>query len=346
MDTKKESQKTPIRDLGKYKLTDRVSARFISSNEATLQGLGDDASVSCFREPLTVSAQKLSLEGVDFDLSYFPLKFIGYKTVIQAMGQVMAMNAVPLQLLVCVGVSQRFYVEDIDELFLGIEVAARIYGADVTAIDIQSSYTGLSLAVTAVGEGDAGLLTRRSGARDNDLLCLSGNVGAAYMGLKLLEREKRVFTGESGEDQLPDLKGYEYILERYLKPELPKQLLENLREDDLVPTSMCLLTNGLAHGVLSIAKASGTGAKLFVEKIPIARECFDLAQKDKDLSPLVAALNGGDDYEMLFSLPLKAYESLSKEYNIDIIGHICDASHGCMMITPDGREIKLESPGF
>lgn len=346
MNNKKESSKTPIRELGKYQLTDRLSARFISSNEATLQGPGDDASVACFREPLTVSGQKLSLEGVDFDLSYFPLKFIGYKTVIHAMGQVMAMNAVPLQLLVCAGVSQRFFIEDLEELFLGIDAAARIYGADVTAIDIQSSYTGLSLAVTALGEGDAGMLTRRSGAHDNDLICLSGNVGAAYMGLKLLEREKRVFTGDSGRDQLPDLKGYEYILERYLKPELPKKLLENLKKDDLIPTSMCLLTNGLAHGVLSIAKASRTGARIFVDKIPIARECFDFAQTDKDLSPLVAALNGGDDYEMLFTIPLESYEILSKEYSIDIIGHICDASHGCMMITPDGKALKLESPGF
>jgi thiamine-monophosphate kinase len=346
MNTKKEPQRTPISELGKYKLIDRISARFISSNESTIQGVGDDAAVACFKESLTVSAQKLSLEGTDFDLCYFPLKFVGYKTAIHAMGQVMAMNAVPLQLIVSAGVSQRFYVEDLETLFLGIQAAAGIYGVDVASIDIQSSFTGLTLSVTAVGEADAGFLTRRSGARDTDLICLSGNVGAAYMGLKLLEREKRVFTGESGKDEMPKLKGHEYILERYLKPELPKTLLENLRKDDLTPTSMCLLSSGLSNGILSIAQSSGTGAKLFLDKIPIARETFDFAETENDLSPLVAALNGGEDYEMLFTLPLNSYEELSKEYNIDIIGHICDASLGCRLVTPEGREIPLESPGM
>ena len=347
MSDKKEPSRTPIRDLGKYVLTDRISTRFTSSNEATLQGIGDDASVACFGEALTVSAQKMSLEGVDFDLSYFPLKFIGYKTSIHAMGQVMAMNAVPLQLLVCVGVSQRFFVFFLDELFVGIEAAARLYGADVTAVDIQSSYTGLSLAVTAVGEGNAGLMTRRSGAREHDLLCLSGSIGAAYMGLHLLQREKKVFNGEAGKDQLPDLKGYEYILEQYLKPGLPRALLENLRKDDIVPTSMCLLSNGLSHGILSIAKASGTGAKVYVQKIPIARECFEYAESNNnEPSPLVAALNGGDDFQMLFTLPLASYETLSKEYSLDIIGHICDVSAGCTLITPGGKSIPLESPGM
>ncbi len=346
MNNKKEPQRTPISELGKYKLIDRISARFISSNESTIQGVGDDAAVACFKEPLTVSGQKLSLEGTDFDLCYFPLKFVGYKTAIHAMGQVMAMNAVPLQLLVCAGVSQRFFVEDLETLFLGIEAAARLYGADVSSVDIQSSFTGLSLSVTAVGEADPGFLTHRSGARDTDLICLSGNVGAAFMGLKLLEREKKVFTGESEKDEMPKLKGHEYILERYLKPELPKTLLENLRKDDLIPTSMCLLSNGLSNGVLSIAQSSGTGAKLFLDKIPIARETFDFAETEKDLSPLVAALNGGEDYEMLFTLPLTSYRELSKEYNIDIIGHICDASLGCKLITPEGRELPLESPGL
>ncbi|MDD4919490.1 MAG: AIR synthase related protein [Bacteroidales bacterium] len=347
MSDKKEPLKTPIRDLGKYVLTDRISTRFTSSNEATLQGIGDDASVACFHEALTVSAQKMSLEGVDFDLSYFPLKFIGYKTAVHAMGQVMAMNAVPVQLLVCTGVSQRFFLEDLDELFVGIEAAARLYGADVTAVDIQSSYTGLSLAVTAVGEGNAGLMTRRGGASDTDLICLSGSVGAAYMGLHLLQREKRIFNGETGKDRLPDLKGHEYILEQYLKPGLPGVLLENLRKDDIIPTSMCLLTNGLSHGILSIAKASGTGAKIYVNKIPIARECFEYAEaNNNEPSPLVAALNGGDDFQMLLTLPLANYESLSKEYSLDIIGHICDASDGCTLITPDGKSIPLESPGM
>ena len=348
MNNKKGMPKTPISELGKYKLIDRISARFISSNESTLQGVGDDASVACFRDPLTVSGQKLSLEGVDFDLCYFPLKFVGYKTAIHAMGQVMAMNAVPLQLMVCAGLSQRFYVEDTDEIFLGIEAAAKRYGADVTAVDIQSSYTGLTLSVTAIGEGDAGLLTRRGGARDTDLICLSGNVGAAYMGLQLLEREKKVFSGECGKDELPELQGYAYILERYLKPELPKALLENLRKDELIPTSMCLVNNGLSHGILSIAKSSGTGAKVYVDKIPIARECFTFAEseKEKELSPLVAALNGGDDYQMLFTMPLDSYQILCREYNVDIIGHICDASAGCTLVTPDGRSLPLESPGM
>ncbi|MFY9117001.1 MAG: thiamine-phosphate kinase [Bacteroidales bacterium] len=346
MNKKNESQKTPIRDLGKQGLIDRLTARFTAINPATVQGPGDDAAAACFRESLTVSAQKLSLEGIDFDLSYFPLKFIGYKTAVHAMGQVMAMNAVPLQLLVCAGVSQRFYVEDLEQLFLGIEAAAQRYGADIAYVDIQSSYTGLSLAVTATGECDAGLLTRRSGARNTDLICLSGNVGAAYMGLQLLEREKRVFTGQAEKDALPSLEGHEYILERYLKPELPHALLENLKADDIIPTSMCFLANGLADGVLRIAKASETGAKIFADKIPIARATYDFAETDETLSPLVAALNGGDDFQMLFTLPLGIYETISKEYSLDIIGHMCDASLGYSLITPDGRSLPLESPGL
>ncbi|HKM31590.1 MAG: thiamine-monophosphate kinase [Bacteroidales bacterium] len=346
MNTKKGPQKTLIKELGKQALMNRLSARFTSRNQATLQGPGDDASVACYNQALTVSAQKLSLEGIDFDLSYFPLKFVGYKTAVHAMGQVMAMNAVPLQLLVCAGVSQRFYIEDLDELFLGIEAAAQMYGADIAFLDIQSSYTGLTLSITATGDCDAGLLTRRSGARNTDLICLSGNVGAAYMGLQLLEREKRVFTGEANKDELPSLEGFEYILERYLKPELPKALLDNLKADDAVPTAMCLLTNGLSDGVLRIAQASGTGANIFLDKIPIARQCYDFAETEENLSPVVAALNGGDDYQMLFTLPLSMYDTLVKEYTLDIIGHICEASRGCRLITPDGRSLPLESPGL
>ena len=260
------------------------------------------------------------------------------------MGQVMAMNAAPLQLMVCAGLSQRFYVEDTDEIFLGIEAAAKRYGADVTAVDIQSSYTGLTLSVTAIGEGDAGLLTRRGGARDTDLICLSGNVGAAYMGLQLLEREKKVFSGECGKDELPELQGYAYILERYLKPELPKALLENLRKDELIPTSMCLVNNGLSHGILSIAKSSGTGAKVYVDKIPLRVNASLLPNpKKKELSPLVAALNGGDDYQMLFTMPLDSYQILCREYNMDIIGHICDASAGCTLVTPTGGHFPGKS---
>ena len=346
MNKKNESQKTPIRDLGRQGLMDRLSARFTSNNPATVQGPGDDASAACFRDSITVSAQKLSLEGIDFDLSYFPLKFVGYKTAVHAMGQVLAMNATPLQLLVCAGLSQRFYVEDVDQLFLGIEAAAQTYGADIGFVDIQSSYTGLSVAITAVGECDAGLHTRRSGARSTDLICLSGNVGAAYMGLQLLEREKRVFTGETEKDELPNLEGHEYILERYLKPELPKALLDNLKADDIVPTSMCFLTSGLADGTLRIAKSSGTGAKLFADKIPIAKATYDFAETDNNLSPLVAALNGGDDFQMLFTLPLDIYETVSKEYSLDIIGHMCEEALGCTLVTPDGRSLALESPGM
>ena len=345
--SKKETEtRTPVSKLGKYNLTERLAARFTVVNDSTLQGYGDDAAVAFFMDPLSVSAQQLALEGVDFDLSYVPLKFIGYKTAIGAMGQVMAMNAVPVQLLVNIGVSQRFFVEDIDAIFEGISALCRRYSVDIAAIDVQSSYTGLSLAVTAIGQAEPGLLTRRSGAQENDLICLSGNVGAAYMGLRLLEREKRVFTGETENDALPNLNGYEYILERYLKPELPSALLENLRRDDLIPTSMCLLKNGLAHSILNLCKASGKGARLFVNKIPIARQCFEFAGTDPSLSPLVAALNGGDDYEMLFTLPLNQYEKVQKEYNLDTIGHICDVSSGCKLITPDGQELTVESPGM
>lgn len=346
------SNRRPLSDLGKEGLENHLAAHFVAKNDCTLQGIGDDAAVAYFQDPLSVTAQQLMLEGVDFDLSYVPLKYLGYKAAVGAMGQVMAMNAVPLQLLVTAGVSQRFFVEDMDALFSGIAAAAQRYGADVVNLEVKSSYTGLTLCVTALGQAEAGLLTRRSGAQDTDLLCLSGNVGAAYMGLRLLEREKRIFTGQTDKDETPNLQGYEYILERYLKPELPSALLANLRQDELIPTSMCLLTNGLAHGVLSVAKASGVGAKIFLDKIPIARQCFtfaDEAAKEIEgapIDPIVAALNGGDDYEILFTLPLSIYDQINTAYNIDVIGHICDASLGCTLVTPNGQPIPLSSPGM
>lgn len=351
--SKQETRKT-LSELGKFPLADHLAAQFIPQNDTTFQGIGDDAAVGYYLEPLTVSAQQLMMEGVDFDLTYFPLKFIGYKAAVGAMGRIMAMNAQPMQLLASVGVSQRFFVDDIDNLFSGVKAACQRYGVDLSSIDVKSSFTGLSVCITAVGQAQPGTLARRSGAQENDLICLSGNVGAAYMGLQLLEREKRVFTGKTDKDDMPKLEGYEYILERYLKPELPSALLANLRQDDLLPTAMCLLDNGLAQGILSVCQASGMGAKLFLEKIPIARQSFEFAKENEEkpvegsplIDPIVAALNGGDDYEILFTLPLSQYEQLSKDYSIDVIGHICSAQDGCVLVTPQGQSLHIEAPGM
>lgn len=353
MTVKKQETRQTIAAFGKKALLARIREKFTILNESTLQGPDSHASVALYGEPLTVWAQSLLLEGIDFDLSYFPLKFLGYKAVIMTLAKVAAMNALPRQIQVTVGLSQRFFVEDVDDLFTGVSIACSRYGVDLSSLELKSSYTGLCIAVTAAGECDQAGLCTWAGASDTDLICLSGNLGAAYMGLQLLEREKRVFEGKSDKDDIPRLKGYEFLLEQYLKPDYPKKLLQNLRDDAFIPGAMALVNQGLATALLHICKASDCGAKIFLNKIPIAKECFDLEKEsendeteDPTVDALISALSGGEDYRIIFTLPLSRYEKLNKEYRLDIIGHICTADKGCLLITPDGRSIDLSAMGF
>ena len=314
---------TPISTIGKYGLTERITSIFNH------------------KESTTLSAQALFLEGIHFDLIYTPLQHLGYKAVVRALGQVMAMNATPRHLLISTGLSKRFYVEDVETLFQGVEAACNEYGVEVANLDFESSYTGLTLAITAIGATDGNALVTIKGGKPTDLLCITGNLGAAYMGLQLLEREKALFS--SAEKAQPQLQGKEYILQRYLKPVLHKELFSILQRENILPTSACFLVNGLAHGVQALANASGCGAKIYVEKIPIASKTFEMAQ-ELNFDALLCALNGGDDYEFLFSVPVSLHETVARELPVDMVGHLCDASQGTLLVTPEGNMLPLSTP--
>ena len=334
---------TPIAKIGKFGLIERISAKLSFKDDSTLQGVGADGAALLYREPVTVSAQALFLEGVHFDFTYTPLQHLGYKAVVRALGQVMAMNASPRHLLISAGFSKRFFVEDVDLLFQGVEAACTAYQIEVAGLDFESSYTGLTLSVTAIGEVESAALVTRRGGKPTDLICVTGNLGAAYMGLQLLEREKALFS--SAQKAQPQLEGKEYILQRYLKPSLHTALFTIMQREGIIPNSLCFVTNGLAHGLQALANASGCGAKIYVNKIPIASQTFEMAE-ELHFDALLCALNGGDDYEFLFTVPLSLHETVARELPVDIIGHLCDASQGTLLVTPEGNTIPLTSPGW
>jgi thiamine-monophosphate kinase len=348
MSSTTSNPRTQISQIGKYGLIQRIADTLTCKDSATLQGLNTggichDGAAFLYQNSVTASAQSLFLEGVHFDLTYTPLHHLGYKAVVRALGQVMAMNATPRHLHLSVGLSKRFFVEDVELLFLGVETACKEYEAEVAGLDFDTSYTGLTLAVTAIGSAQQAALTTQSGGKPNDLICVTGNLGAAFMGLQLLEREKALFS--SAQKAQPQLQGKEYILQRCLRPVLNKKLFSILQREEIVPTSASFLTNGLAHGVLSIARASGCGAKLYVEKIPIASKTFEMAQ-ELHFDALTCALNGGDDYEFLITLPVTLHETVARELPVDIIGHLCDPSQGTHLVTPEGNAIPLTTPGW
>ena len=334
---------TPISTIGKYGLTERITSILTHKESTTLQGIGADGAAILYRNPVTVSAQALFLEGIHFDLTYTPLQHLGYKAVVRALGQVMAMNATPRHLLISAGFSKRFFVEDVERLFQGMEAACKEYEVEVASLDFESSYTGLTLAITATGAAEHKALVTRKGGKPTDILCITGNLGAAYMGLQLLEREKTLFS--STQNVQLQLQGKEYILQRYLRPTLGKELFTILQREEIVPTSMCFLTNGLAHGVQALATASECGAKIFVEKIPIASQTFEMAQ-ELNFDALLCAMNGGDDYEFLFTVPVTLHETVARELPVDIIGHLCNAAQGTLLVTPEGSAIPLSTPGW
>ncbi len=282
-------------------------------------------------------------EGVDFDLTYFPLRHLGYKAVTAAVSDILAMNGRPEQLLVSLGVSSKIPVEALDDLYEGIAFACREQGVDLAGGDTRASLTGLVIGTTVLGRARRGETVSRSGARRNDLVCITGNLGAAYMGLRLLEREKRVLRDVS--DPEPRFAGYEYLLEKYLKPRPRTDVLEALAAEGVRPTSMIDLSDGLASDLLQLCRASDCGVRIYLDRIPIARQTSALAE-EMHADPVVAALHGGDDYELLFTVPLDQREQVLRMGCVDVIGHITDASAGCFLVTPDGGEIRLRAQGF
>ncbi|WP_278758023.1 thiamine-phosphate kinase, partial [Alistipes putredinis] len=297
-----DKKPTEIASLGEFGLIDHLTDSFSVRNASTLRGVGDDAAViAAGADEVTLCTTDLLLEGVDFDLTYFPLKHLGYKAVVVAVSDLLAMNGRPEQLLVSLGVSSKISVEALDDLYAGIRFACEEMEVDLVGGDTKASVTGLAIHVTALGRARKEEVVYRGGAKLHDLICITGNLGAAYMGLQLLEREKRVLRGVK--DPEPEFKGNEYLLQRYLKPAARKDIVELLAEEKIVPTSMIDLSDGLASDLLQICKASKCGARIYLDRIPIARQTTAFAE-EIHTDPVVAALNGGEDYELLFTVPL------------------------------------------
>ena len=339
-----QNKRTQIAELGEFGLIDKLTGAFAPRNRTTLRGVGDDAAViAASRSEATLVSTDLLMEGIDFDLTYFPLKHLGYKTVTVGASDILAMNALPEQLLLSLGVSSKFSVEALQELYEGIAFACREQGIDLVGGDTKASVTGLVLSLTAAGHAPKERIVSRGGAQQNALICISGNLGAAYMGLRLLEREKRVLADV--ENPEPKFGGYEYLLEKYLKPRLRRDIVDALAEEGIVPTSMIDLSDGLASDLLQICKASKCGARIYLDRIPIAKQTYALAE-ELHADPVVAALNGGEDHELLFTVPLAMQEQVMKMGCVDVIGHITPESTGAYLVTPDGSDIRLRAQGF
>jgi len=339
-----QKKRTEIAELGEFGLIDRLTAGFAPRNASTVRGAGDDAAViAAPADEQTVVSADSFFEGVDFDLTYFPLKHLGYKVVTAAVSDILAMNAAPSQLTVSLGVSSKIPVEALDDLYEGIRFACNEHGIDLVGGDTRASMTGLVISATAIGHAPGGRIVYRNGAQQNDLICITGNLGAAYMGLQLLEREKRVLADVA--DPEPQFAGYEYLLEKYLKPRPRTDILAALAEERIVPTAMIDLSDGLASDLMQLCRSSHCGARIYLERIPIARQTSALAE-EMHADPVVAALNGGEDYELLFTVPLAMQEQIMALGLVDVIGHITPASTGCFLVTPDGSDIRLKAQGF
>lgn len=339
-----QRKRTEIAELGEFGLIDHLTKDFSPANKSTLRGVGDDAAVvAAGRDDGIVISTDSLLEGIDFDLTYFPLKHLGYKAVTVGVSDVLAMNARPEQIILSLGVSSKIPVEALEDLYEGMAFACKELGVDLVGGDTSASMTGLVINITAIGRAKRKQISYRSGAQFNDLICITGNLGAAYMGLQLLEREKRVLSNV--ENPEPQFKGYEYLLQSYLKPRARKDIIDLLAEEKIVPTSMIDLSDGLASEVLQICKASKCGARIYLDRIPIAKQTTQLAE-EMHADPVVAALNGGEDYELMFTVPLAMQEQVMRLGVVDVVGHITRESTGAYLVTPDGSDIKLRAQGF
>lgn len=340
----KTKGRTEISEFGEFGLIDELTKDFKPSQKSTLCGIGDDAAViEASEDAAIVVSSDSMLEGIDFDLTYFPPKHLGYKAVTKGISDIAAMNAAAEQITLSLGISSKISVEFLRDFYSGVEFACREAGVDLVGGDTSASVTGFIINISAVGRAAKERISYRSGAKLNDLICITGNLGSAFMGLQLLEREKRVLGGVAGAQ--PKFDGYEYLLERYLKPRARYDIVESLAEEKLVPTSMIDLTDGLASDVMQICKSSHCGARVYLERIPLAKQTTELAE-EMHIDPVVAALNGGEDYELMFTVPLAERERIANLGCIDIIGHVTAENTGAFLVTPDGGEIRLKAQGF
>lgn len=337
------AKRTEISELGEFGLIDRLSQSIAIKHSATIKGIGDDAAVIGWGNTYQVVTTDLLVEGVHFDLSYCPLKHLGFKAVAVNISDIAAMNAVPKQLTVSLALSNRFSVEAVEELYEGINLATKHYHVDVVGGDTTASRSGLVISVTALGEAGKNQITYRSGAKVNDIICATGDLGGALMGLQVLEREKQVFL--SNPDMKPELDKYGYITGRQLRPDARMDIVHELRDLEVVPTSMMDISDGLASELFHIAKASGVGVMIYEDKLPIDKETYDTAI-EFNIDPTTCVLNGGEDYELLFTISQADYAKLEKHPDIHFIGYVTEASEGKNLATKSGTVVPLKSQGW
>jgi thiamine-monophosphate kinase len=340
---KSENRKRSIEEFGKFGLITHLTRNVKTINKSTINGIGDDSAVIDSGKNLTLVSTDLLLEGIHFNLIYTPLKHLGYKAVIRAISDICAMNGTPGQVMIALGISSKFNVEQVEDLYEGIKLACKKYEVDLAGGDITSSLTGMTIGVTAVGTVEKKNLVKRDGARANDLICVTGDFGASYMGLQLLERERKLFVKEKVTQ--PDLSGFEYVIGRQLKPEIPVSTLTELRKEEIRPTSMIDVTDGLASDLLHICRLSATGCRIFYSKVPIDYETSRLAE-EFNIDPMVPALNGGEDYEMLFTIPLELVEKIKMIETVKVIGHMTPSGSGNYIVGDDGSEVEISAQGW
>jgi thiamine-monophosphate kinase len=340
--------KTEISTLGEFGLIKHLAKHIQLENKSSEKGIGDDAAVLNYtgKNTRALVTTDLLLEGIHFDLTYVPLKHLGYKAAMVNISDIFAMNGTPKQITVSIGIDKRFGVEDVEELYAGILLACNRHHVDVVGGDTTSSLTGLCISITCIGEGEVGKIAYRSGAKQNDLICVSGNLGAAYMGLQLLEREKRLFQNDKNlEGVQPDFAGKEYIIQRQLKPEARGDIIKALADAGIVPTSMMDISDGLSSELFHICDQSGVGCTIYEDKIPIDYETAMMAE-EFNMNLVTAALNGGEDYELLFTVPLEMHEKINEIKDVHVIGYITEAAAGKYLTTRDGAAIELKAQGW
>lgn len=333
-----------ISSLGEFGLIDRLTENLPKENESTLRGVGDDAAVLHYPADVDeLVTTDLLLENVHFDLTYVPLKHLGYKSAVVNFSDIYAMNGTPKQITVSLGISSRFTLEHIEELYAGIRLACERYHVDLVGGDTCASHQGLVISITCIGEAPRDRIVYRDGARPTDLICVSGDLGAAYMGLQLLEREKVASAGRR--DFVPDFSGKEYLVERQLKPEARRDIVAALAAAGVKPTAMMDISDGLSSELIHICKDSGTGCRVYEDRIPIDYQTALMAE-ELNMNLVTAALNGGEDYELLFTVPLTEHDRMKAIDGVRVIGYITEASEGCALVTRDGQTMPLRAQGW
>ena len=338
-----EKYRTEIATLGEFGLIKYLTKNIELKNPSTLYGIGDDAAVLEYPDKQILVTTDLLMEGVHFDLTYTPLKHLGYKSAMVNLSDIYAMNGTPKQITVSIAISKRFCVEDMEEFYAGLKLACDLHHVDIIGGDTTSSLTGLAISITCIGEAEKEQIVYRNGAHETDLICVTGDLGAAYMGLKLLEREKNVFKGQK--EINPDFSGKEYLLERQLKPEARRDIIEKLRNAGIKPTAMMDISDGLSSELMHICTQSNVGCRIYEERIPLDYQTAVMAE-ELNMNVITCALNGGEDYELLFTVPIAEHEKISEMEGIRIIGHITKPELGSALITRDGQEFELKAQGW